>query len=176
MSDSQIDLLLADSSATEALGVALARAFRGANTGNAGEGSAVFYLHGDLGAGKTTCVRSLLRELGVEGPIRSPTYTLVEVYPLPDITCVHVDLYRVQGPLEVEELGLRDYFAGKCLLLVEWPERGGAALPRADVDMTLTYADDSRQCRLSGESTAGKNWLSDLVHDSSFTSYVSNLT
>ncbi len=167
----QIDLLLADADATEALGAALAQAFQ-----RLPGGSAVVYFHGELGAGKTTCVRSLLRQLGVEGSIRSPTYTLVETYPLAAVTCVHVDLYRVQGPGEVDELGLRDYFVGDCLLLVEWPERGAAALPMADVELTLAYQRDSRQCRLTGGSARGRVWLDNLEHDTSLAPYVSNIT
>ena len=129
---------LPDSSVTEALGGALARALPAAVHANAvragapqqgvGQG-AVVYLQGDLGAGKTTCARSVLRALGVAGLVRSPTYTLVETYRLPKITCVHVDLYRLQALSEVDELGLRDMVGPGCLLLVEWPERGGAALP-----------------------------------------------
>ena len=103
-------------------------------------GSTVLYLRGELGAGKSTCVRSLLRALGVEGLIRSPTYTLVEAYQPRGFSCIHVDLYRLQGPVDVEELGLRDFLDTDCLLLVEWPEKGGPALPPADIDLTLTYA------------------------------------
>ncbi|MDP8985186.1 MAG: tRNA (adenosine(37)-N6)-threonylcarbamoyltransferase complex ATPase subunit type 1 TsaE [Pseudomonadota bacterium] len=85
-------------------------------------------------------MRSLLRALGVEGLIRSPTYTLVEAYQPRGFSCIHVDLYRLQGPVDVEELGLRDFLDTDCLLLVEWPEKGGPALPPADIDLTLTYA------------------------------------
>lgn len=171
MSEFHIELELGNSSATEALGAALARAYS-----RVGRGSAVIYLRGELGAGKTTCVRSLLRALGVDGLIRSPTYTLVEAYPLADLICVHVDLYRLQGPMEVDELGLRDFFESECLLLVEWPEKGAAALPPADVELTLTYLDNSRRCRLSASTVRGRDWLQTLVQDSSLMPYVSNLT
>jgi tRNA threonylcarbamoyladenosine biosynthesis protein TsaE len=171
MSESHIELHLGDQSATDALGAALARAYS-----RMAKGSAVIYLHGELGAGKTTCVRSFLRTLGVGGLIRSPTYTLVETYALAGITYVHVDLYRVQGPMEVDELGLRDYFEGECLLLVEWPERGGVALPSADVELTLTYLEKSRLCRLTARTALGRRWVEILVQDSSLTPYVSNLT
>ena len=110
---SPIKLALPDADATEVLGAALARALpRGPRPGAGAEvegGTLVLYLHGELGAGKTTSVRSLLRALGVERTIRSPTYTLVEVYEPGGLTCVHVDLYRLEGPLDVEALGLRDY-------------------------------------------------------------------
>src|SRR5882762_2148671 len=135
-----MELNLPDSSVTEALGRALARSFPGA-----AQTAAVVYLQGELGAGKTTCVRSLLRALGVTGLVRSPTYTLVETYGLGVLTCVHVDLYRLQALTEVDELGLRDLVGPGCLLLVEWPERGGAALPPADLNLTLLYAGDGRQ-------------------------------
>src|SRR5258708_36301987 len=110
---------LPDSAATEALGAALARSFPGAGAGagagadagagaGAGAGSgAIVHLRGELGSGKTTCARSLLHTLGVTAPVRSPTYTLVDTYSVSRLTCVHVDLYRVQTTVEVEELGLR---------------------------------------------------------------------
>src|SRR5713226_5721341 len=174
MSRVTMDFSLPDSSVTEALGGALARslpravrtdAVQGAvragavrtdaaqtgavrtdavQTGAARTG-AVLYLQGELGAGKTTCVRSLLRALGVTGLVRSPTYTLVETYPLATLTCVHVDLYRLQSLTEVDELGLRDMVGPGSLIMVEWPERGGAAVPAADLDLTLGYVGEARQ-------------------------------
>jgi tRNA threonylcarbamoyladenosine biosynthesis protein TsaE len=168
---SSLEFVLPDAFATEALGAALARAYAG------DAGSAVIYLHGELGAGKTTCVRSLLRTLGVTGLIRSPTYTLVETYrPEKGITCVHVDLYRLSGPDSVEELGLRDYLGTDCLLLVEWPAKGGSALPPPDLEVTLTYQVDSRRALLAARMPRGLAWLQKLVHDTSLTPYVSNLT
>jgi tRNA threonylcarbamoyladenosine biosynthesis protein TsaE len=181
-----MDLNLPDSGATEALGQALARALpitvyldaagaAGSSARTRGSG-AVVYLQGELGAGKTTCARSLLRALGVTGLVRSPTYTLVETYILTALTCVHVDLYRLQGYSEVDELGLRDLVGPGCLLLVEWPEKGGGALPPADLDLTFSYAGDARQGRLAAMTGLGNEWLSNLGHDSSLSSYVSNLT
>jgi len=161
---------LADSSVTEALGQALARALPAAPEG------AVVYLQGDLGAGKTTCVRALLRALGVAGLVRSPTYTLVETYDLAALTCVHVDLYRVQVLAEIDELGLRESVGPGCLLLVEWPEKGAGALPAADVDLQLSYAGNARRARLSAETALGHAWLANLGHDNSLVPYVSNLT
>jgi tRNA threonylcarbamoyladenosine biosynthesis protein TsaE len=169
MSDSRLELWLADPPATERLGAALAGAYR-----RFGPGSLVVYLHGELGTGKTTCVRSLLRTLGVEGLIRSPTYTLVEEYRSGGVTCVHVDLYRLR-PGEVRELGLRDYFDTDCLLLVEWPENGGEALPRADLEIWLAYRDDARQASIAARSPQGVAWRDLLQHDTSLTCYVSNL-
>jgi tRNA threonylcarbamoyladenosine biosynthesis protein TsaE len=134
------------------------------------------YLSGDLGAGKTTCVRSFLRALGVAGLIRSPTYALIEAYRLAELTCVHVDLYRLQGPLEVDELGLRDFLYAGCLLLVEWPDKGRGALPAADLELTFSYAGAGRLARLRSVSPRGARWMENLRHDASLASYVSNLT
>jgi tRNA threonylcarbamoyladenosine biosynthesis protein TsaE len=201
-----LDFNLPDSSATEALGRALARSLpdtvrlgteqggaagagaarasvAGAGVARAGaaqagavQGGAVVYLQGELGAGKTTCVRSLLRSLGVTGLVRSPTYTLVETYRVATLTCVHVDLYRLQSLTEVDELGLRDQLGPASLLLVEWPERGGAALPPADLVVSLGYAGSARLAGLSAETALGIQWLENLGHDRSLSSYVSNLT
>ncbi len=165
-----MDFDLADSGGTEALGRALARALPGAASG------AVLYLQGELGAGKTTCVRSLLRALGVSGLVRSPTYTLVETYVLPNLTCVHVDLYRLQSLTEVDELGLRDVVGRGCLLLVEWPERGDGHLTPADLDLTLEYSGEGRRARVQSKTPLGRQWLDNLGHDSSLSVYVSNLT
>jgi tRNA threonylcarbamoyladenosine biosynthesis protein TsaE len=172
---------LPDSSVTEALGRALARSLpdtvrSGAGQAGAVQDGAVVYLQGELGAGKTTCVRSLLRALGVTGLVRSPTYTLVETYPVAALTCVHVDLYRLQSLTEVDELGLRDLVGPASLLLVEWPERGGAALPPADLTVDLGYAGDARLAALSAETILGIQWLENLGLDRSLSSYVSNLT
>ena len=168
-----MDLNLADSGETERLGQALARTFPIAAATGTG---AVVHLRGELGAGKTTCVRSLLRALGVTGLVRSPTYTLVETYILPGLTCVHVDLYRLLAPTEVDELGLRDLAGPGCLMLVEWPEKGGGRLPPADLDLTLRYAEDGRQARLHANTPVGIDWMSNLGHDTSLSSYVSNIT
>ncbi len=179
MSHSCLDFVLPDALATEALGAALARAYArggGADGGgaHAALGSAVIYLHGELGAGKTTCVRSLLRTLGVVGLIRSPTYTLVETYRPQGSTLIHVDLYRLGGPDAVEELGLRDYLGTDCLLLVEWAAKGGCALPPPDLEVTLTYQDDFRRALLSARTARGQECTAKLVHDTSLTPYVSN--
>jgi len=163
---------LADSGATEALGIVLAQGLSGAAAGS----GAVLYLKGELGAGKTTCIRSLLRTLGVKGLIRSPTYTLVETYALPALTCIHVDLYRLRLLTEVDELGLRDSVGPQCLLLVEWPEKGGAALPPADMEITLEYAGNARRASLLPRTALGAAWLGNLGQDTRLVPYVSNLT
>jgi tRNA threonylcarbamoyladenosine biosynthesis protein TsaE len=137
---------------------------------------AVLYLQGDLGAGKTTCVRSLLRALGVTGLVRSPTYTLVETYPTAALTCVHVDLYRLGSESEAEGLGLRDLAVPGTLLMIEWPERGGGAVPRADATLSLSYEGQSRQACLSPCTDIGERWLQNLGDDTRITPYVSNIT
>jgi tRNA threonylcarbamoyladenosine biosynthesis protein TsaE len=135
---------------------------------------AVAYLDGELGAGKTTCVRALLRALGVLGLVRSPTYTLVETYVLPRLTCIHVDLYRLQSLTEVDDLGLRDVVGAGSLLLVEWPEKGGSHLPAADLRLALTYAGTAREAGLQAATPLGREWLQNLGHDTSLSLYVSN--
>jgi len=93
----------------------------------------VVELSGELGAGKSTFARGVLRALGARGPIKSPSYTLIEVYELPGIEVVHLDLYRLNDPNELEHLGLADYHEPGFLWLVEWPERAAGRLPRADL-------------------------------------------
>src|SRR5271170_517763 len=170
MPPASMDFRLADSSSTEALGIALARAFPGASAG------AVVYLQGELGAGKTTCVRSLLRTLGVTALVRSPTYTLVDAYDLPALKCVHVDLYRLQSAAEVDGLGLRELTGPGCLMLIEWPEKGGAAIPSSDLRLLLRYAGEARTVALCANGAIGRAWLENLGRDNSLTPYVSNLT
>lgn len=121
---------LPDTAATEAFGAALADALRDRE-------GVVIYLRGDLGAGKTTLVRGLLRALGVTGRVRSPTYTLMEPYRGGDRNVIHLDLYRISDPLELGNLGLADYSPRTTWWLVEWPERGSSLLPPADVEVAL---------------------------------------
>ena len=142
-------LHLQDAAATDALGQRLA-AQRPAH--------AVVHLYGDLGAGKSTLARALLRTLGVTGTIRSPTYTLVERYPLADGSeAWHLDLYRIGDPGELDFLGLDEGAAS--LWLVEWPQRAGAALPPADLRIDLAIDGHGRSAQLSACSQAGKVWL-----------------
>lgn len=123
---------------------------------------AVVLLHGDLGAGKSTLARAWLRALGVEGAIRSPTYTLVEHYPLPaGGKGLHLDLYRIGDARELDFLGLDD--AGATLWLVEWPERGRGALPPADLQIDLAVEGPGRRARLVALTPAGEAWLNRLA-------------
>lgn len=146
-------LSLADPAATEALGAALART-RPAR--------AVVFLQGDLGAGKSTLARALLRALGVTGAIRSPTYTLVERHPLPDGgEAWHLDLYRIGDPGELEFLGLDGDEAS--LWLVEWPQRGGGVLPPADLRVQLAIDGPGRSARIDAGTATGRAWLARLT-------------
>lgn len=122
---------------------------------------AVVQLQGELGAGKSTLARALLRALGVAGTIRSPTYTLVERYPLADGgEAWHLDLYRVGAAGELDFLGLDEGAAS--LWLVEWPERGAGALPPVDLTVRLAMVGEGRQLELRAESEAGRQWVERL--------------
>lgn len=145
-------ILLSDSEATEALGRALA-ATRPAQ--------AVVHLQGDLGAGKSTLARAMLRALGVQGAIRSPTYTLVERYPLEQGEAWHLDLYRIGDAGELEFLGLDD--AAATLWLVEWPERGSGGMPPADLRIELAVEALGRSAVLVALSREGSRWLARLA-------------
>lgn len=142
------DLFLPDAEATAGLARALAAS---------APAVAVVHLHGDLGAGKSTLARAWLRALGVTGPVRSPTYTLVERYPLASGgEALHLDLYRIGDAGELEFLGLDD--ADARLWLVEWPGRGRGALPAPDLEVTLGVNGDGRSCRLAFQGPAGVPW------------------
>ena len=118
--------------------------------------NAFIELHGDLGAGKTTLVRHLLRALGVTGRVKSPTYAVVEPYDLPGLAIWHFDFYRFSDPRECEDAGFRDLFASPGLKLAEWPEKAAGFLPRADLAIHLeALEDESRQVTLSAQTPVG---------------------
>lgn len=113
------------------------------------------YLYGDLGVGKTTLVRGFLRARGYSGPVKSPTFTLVEEYQFPEWRLVHFDLYRLADPEELEWIGIRDYFSGRCVCFIEWPDRGNGFLPQPDLLIHLTIDGDRRSAYFDPKSSAG---------------------
>jgi len=119
----------------------------------------VIYLIGNLGAGKTTLARGFLHALGVAGAVRSPTYTLVEIYETGALTAVHLDLYRLSDPTELDNLGLREWARGGHLWLIEWPERGADRLPGADLVVSLTAGNDGHDIEVTATSGPGASWL-----------------
>ena len=122
----------------------------------------VIYLHGDLGAGKTTLARALLRGLGVHERIKSPTYSLVECYPFQNRLAWHMDLYRIADPGELEWLGLDDLSDPNAVVLVEWPEHGHGALPLPDLNVTISYAGVMRRVRLEALTQRARQVMSDI--------------
>ena len=149
---------LPDAAATERVGAALAPALTGGS---------VVLLHGDLGAGKTTLVRGVLRAMGWTGTVKSPTYTLVEHYPFSRLYFYHFDFYRFADPSEWETAGLAEYFRDDAVCLVEWPERVAEMLPPADLEITLRHpvADASgRELARVANSAEGERCLSAMTH------------
>lgn len=144
------EFLLADPEATAALAESLARSQ---------PPRAVVFLQGQLGAGKSTLARAWLRALGVSGAIKSPTYTLVERYPLPGGEAVHLDLYRLAAAAELDFLGLDELAAEATLWLVEWPERGQGSLPAPDLRLQLSVEGAGRRAVLEPGSPLGASWL-----------------
>lgn len=144
-----LSLALADEAATLRLGAALA-------AGVAPGG--VLSLRGDLGSGKTTLVRGLLRALGHRGHVKSPTYALVEVYMFSSLNLYHFDFYRFKHRSEWLSSGFRDYFNADSVCIVEWPERAQGLLAPPDLDLQLEFALPGRRATLCAHSSAGRVW------------------
>lgn len=125
-------------------------------------GGSVVYLHGELGAGKTTLVRGILRGKGYRGTVKSPTYTLVESYSVANMRLYHFDLYRLGDPEELEYLGIRDYFDENSIALIEWPERGSDYLPAPDIDINLAYHTQGRKLECIAYTDKGKQCIEAL--------------
>jgi tRNA threonylcarbamoyladenosine biosynthesis protein TsaE len=139
---------------TESFGARLAAARPG------GDALATIYLAGDLGAGKTTLARGFLRAMGISGPVRSPTYTLLEVYETPAVSVLHLDLYRLVDPAELEPLGLRDWARPGHVWLIEWPDRAAGRLPFPDLNIVLTGGENAHEINVAAPSALGQSWLS----------------
>lgn len=148
-----LDRVLPDEAATVALGQQLAARLRG---------GLVVYLHGDLGAGKTTFARAFLRALGVGERVKSPTYSLVEGYDLDGSRAFHLDLYRIADPGELEWLGLDSLAEPGAIVLVEWPERGAGALPPVDLELHFRHDGVGRVVSFEPRSPTGRQLISDL--------------
>ena len=145
---------LGDETATQRLGAALASIV---------SPGLRIYLKGDLGSGKTTLVRALLRSLGVRERVKSPTYTLVEVYVVSSLHLYHFDFYRFRDPDEWTDAGFDEYFGGAGICLVEWPERAADRLPEPDIEILLSIADSGRDVRLAAHSEVGEKCLKSVT-------------
>ena len=144
---------LADEVATQRLGECLAINLKA---------PLVIMLSGDLGTGKTTLVRALINRLSPGTRVKSPTYTLIESYPLADFNVQHMDLYRLQSPDELHALGMDDLVTEDAVVIIEWPEKGAGLLPPADLTLELRHEGMARTCLLSAQSPAGSRLLDGL--------------
>lgn len=117
---------------------------------------------GDLGAGKTTIIRAMLRALGIHTPIKSPTYSLVESYDCDHLSLHHFDLYRIEDEHELDYLGFRDYFDKNSVCCIEWPEKAGTALKEVDLSIALTMKGSGRELRMEALTAAGNGILACL--------------
>ena len=147
-------VFLADEAAMVSLGQQLAQATQGCG---------VVFLQGNLGMGKTTLSRGVIRAFGHTGAVKSPTYTLVEPYELEaDKKVYHFDLYRLSDPEELEYLGIRDYFDENALCLIEWPDKGAGVLPEPDLTLNLSLSGQGREAEFVAHNARGQEILSGL--------------
>lgn len=123
----------------------------------------VIHLRGDLGVGKTTLCRCLIHALGYQGRVKSPTYTLVEPYPLAQGMLYHFDLYRLSEPSELEYVGYRDYFNPDAICLVEWPEHGGGLLPQPELEIEIQMEGKLRKFHCTAKNAMGERLLKPLT-------------
>jgi len=154
----QLEYFLADELATIAFGNSLAQVVLAEK-----QQALIVYLHGDLGAGKTTLTRGFVQGMGHKGNVKSPTYTIVEPYELANWRVYHFDLYRLSDPEELEYLGIRDYFSSDCCCFIEWPEKGAQFLSKADIEINMLYKQDQRIIKLISCSERGNFILTALA-------------
>ena len=157
---SSLTLHLPDESATESL----ARQLAPLVSGQAGipAGGAI-HLQGDLGAGKTAFTRALLRECGIKGRIKSPSYALLESYKVSNLYFYHLDFYRFSDSREWLDAGFRDLLRDDAVVLIEWPERAEGLLPPPDLQISLAFAGEGRDASLTAYTARGQTWLNAIV-------------
>ncbi len=141
---------LADEAATLALGAEIAAVLHP---------GLIVFLRGNLGAGKTTLARGILRGLGYQGKVKSPTYNLVELYKISRLYFYHFDFYRFNDPIEWEDAGFREYFNAESICLVEWPEKARGLLPTADLEILLGITETGRNVEIQAGTEAGRQCL-----------------
>ena len=150
----QLSLFLHNELDTVALGQKIGAALQGS--------AGVIFLSGTLGAGKTTFTRGVLKHYGHSGAVKSPTYTLVEPYRLAERDIYHFDLYRLADPEELEYMGIREYFDGQALCIVEWPDQGQGFLPKADLVVNLLPSGEGREAQLMANTRVGSAVIQQL--------------
>ena len=154
---SEVTLYLADEQAMSDFGARIARIT---------QGHGLIFLEGNLGMGKTTLSRGIIRGLGHVGAVKSPTFTLVEPYEIGDIRAFHFDLYRLVDPEELEFLGIRDYFEDDALCLIEWPDKGAGFLPKPDLTITISPQGTGRSLNILSQGSRGESWCAALALES----------
>ncbi|HWH85800.1 MAG TPA: tRNA (adenosine(37)-N6)-threonylcarbamoyltransferase complex ATPase subunit type 1 TsaE [Pseudomonas sp.] len=154
---SEVTLYLADEQAMSDFGARIARVT---------QGHGLIFLEGNLGMGKTTLSRGIIRGLGHVGAVKSPTFTLVEPYEIGDIRAFHFDLYRLVDPEELEFLGIRDYFEDDALCLIEWPDKGAGFLPKPDLTITISPQGSGRSLKILAQGSRGEAWCAALALES----------
>lgn len=146
----RVSLYLKDESQTEAIGQKIAQIIHP---------GLVIYLQGQLGAGKTALARSLIRALGHQGKVKSPTYALVELYTISRLNLYHFDLYRFDNPEEWLDAGFAEYVKPDTICLIEWPEKGGALIPQPDLTISLEISGEGRQIEIEAHTETGDKCL-----------------
>ena len=156
MKSDELRIELAGEDAQEAFGTRMAAAC---------DGPLLIFLQGELGAGKTTLTRGLLRGLGHRGAVKSPTYTLIEPYQMAPRNVYHLDLYRVTDPGELEYLGLREMLEEDAIVLIEWPERGEGWLPTPDLHLSIGHMPAARELSMRARTERGSQVFKGVRND-----------